>query len=91
MLIPPDVKRMTNCKKRAWMASKIQQLEVLITGYAKLEFLPKCPANTHLLQMTRIEKKGAISKRDFLVSELAVIPPCLDPVTIQSSNLKNLK
>ncbi|GFR01557.1 hypothetical protein TNCT_431341 [Trichonephila clavata] len=77
--MPPDVPKFSDCKKRAWIISQIQQLETIITGYTKLEYLPKCPANSELLQMTMKEKKEAIRKRELMVSELAVIPPCIDP------------
>ncbi|GFQ94588.1 protein PBDC1 [Trichonephila clavata] len=60
--MPPNVRKFSDCKKRAWIISQVQNLEIIITGYAKLESLPKCPANDELLQITMKAKKEAIIK-----------------------------
>ncbi|GFR05774.1 hypothetical protein TNCT_327221 [Trichonephila clavata] len=66
LLMPPNVRKFSDCKKRAWIISQVQNLEIIITGYAKLESLPKCPANDELLQITMNSKKEAISKRELM-------------------------
>ncbi|GFR11120.1 hypothetical protein TNCT_231691 [Trichonephila clavata] len=77
--MPPHVRKYSDCKKRAWIISQVQNLENMIIGYATLESLPKCPANDELLLITIDAKKEAISKRQLMVNELAIIPPCIDP------------
>ncbi|GFQ98079.1 uncharacterized protein TNCT_148961, partial [Trichonephila clavata] len=66
LLMPPHVRKYSDCKKRAWIISQIQNLESTIIGYAKLESLPKCPANDELLQITNDAKKEAIRKRQLM-------------------------
>ncbi|GFQ86890.1 hypothetical protein TNCT_392851 [Trichonephila clavata] len=77
--MPPHVLKYSDCKKRAWIISQIQSLEEMINGYAKLESLPKCPANDELLQITSGAKKESIDRRQLMVSELANLLPCIDP------------
>ncbi|GFR03841.1 hypothetical protein TNCT_543411, partial [Trichonephila clavata] len=38
----------------------------MINGYAKLESLPKCPANDELLQITSGAKKESINRRQLM-------------------------
>ncbi|GFQ80608.1 hypothetical protein TNCT_678951, partial [Trichonephila clavata] len=64
--MPPHVRKYSDCKKRAWIISQVQNLENMIIGYAKLESLPKCPANDELLLITTDAKKEAISKRQLM-------------------------
>ncbi|GFQ74590.1 hypothetical protein TNCT_416551, partial [Trichonephila clavata] len=64
--MPPHVLKYSDCKKRAWIISQIQSLEEMINGYAKLESLPKCPANDELLQITSGAKKESINRRQLM-------------------------
>ncbi|GFQ91466.1 hypothetical protein TNCT_487671 [Trichonephila clavata] len=67
ILMPPRVRKYSDCKKRAWFISQVQGLEEMIIGYAKLESLPKCPANDDLLQITNSAKMESIRKRQLMV------------------------
>ncbi|GFQ64607.1 hypothetical protein TNCT_85561, partial [Trichonephila clavata] len=64
--MPPHVLKFTDCKKRAWIISQVQSQEEMIIGYAKLESLPKCPANDELLQITSEAKNEAINRRQLM-------------------------
>ncbi|GFR26859.1 hypothetical protein TNCT_22711, partial [Trichonephila clavata] len=77
---PPHlVNRQTDCQKRSAILSRLQQIDMLITGYNRLLSLPECPANANLKEMTMKEKIHGFEKKELLVSELATLPPCLDP------------
>ncbi|GFQ71775.1 hypothetical protein TNCT_427181 [Trichonephila clavata] len=72
-------KPLTDCQRRARLITSIQYRDTMIEQYSKMEKLPKCPANIPLFKIASDEKKSLIEKKEKLVSELAVLPPCLDP------------
>ncbi|GFQ91411.1 hypothetical protein TNCT_473141 [Trichonephila clavata] len=86
LLMPPHVRKYSDCKKRAWFISQVQNLESTIIGYAKLESLPKCPANDELLQITNDAKKEAIRKRQLMLYRYVI---SLRVIVIQILSLRS--
>ncbi|GFQ71494.1 hypothetical protein TNCT_54771 [Trichonephila clavata] len=86
---PHLVNHQTDCQKRSAFLSRLQQIDMLITGYNRLLSLPECPANANLMEMTKKEKIQGLEKKELLVSEsLLLFLPALTLTALATPRLK---